>query len=164
MIIQELIKDKYILRIITPPYLGLEHSIGKLKIKCGHNSDLNGYDCPGCRFLGKNQSYWLVGCIDRDLNDYGVFKFDRFVYQSIRLLANNPTYGEPKHYDLTLIKNYQKKYYNLIADRRSALSETDLLLKKKVDEKFLRQSVAPPSLSYFKDFQDRFENKLSTIL
>lgn len=140
--IHRVTQDRYVIRILTKPYQGMEHPIGKGFVGCG-NYNIYQVNCPICLAGHGRQRYWLFGVLNRlDKNRYDIFKFNLQLCEGIRGYALNKPWGDPEKYDIELEKNIYGNYI-IKPLPKAPLSEVEQVLKANIDKDVLLQLVQP---------------------
>lgn len=162
MIIKNFTKDSHRIRIITQPYVGIEHIVlGDKSVRCAYNS-YGTRECPLDRYYGASRFY-LVGTIDRDDdNKYAVYKLSSEIFGYLRKFVMNPNWGDPARYDVDIISDGYpgENRYCVQGIPEKPLTAEELEIQSKVDKQFLIDSVRPYPVDCVNNFIRRYKIKL----
>jgi hypothetical protein len=144
-----------IIRILTLPHQYNEHKIKSIRnpnniyyIRC---SSMNG----SCKFCGVGYYLsrgWLIGLIDRLLNEYKEYAFNANQFNMIRKLVRE--YRDPLGYDIIISNG------NMIIGSREPLSDADNKLANFVQLDSLKKRVSPSLVSCTNNLYKRYKEDL----
>lgn len=91
---------------------------------------------------------WLVYCIDRKTNTLKLLDLSKSVFDGIKELNGDDSWGDPSGYDINIKVNKAVQgavgYYTVIPKGKSPLSASDLELRQSIDTADLARRCTPP--------------------
>jgi hypothetical protein len=145
------------IRILTKPHQYTVHNAWKVSEDekgFGHRvpcAKLSGEVCPLCEDGVKVQTRWYVGVIDRKTQSFKILDISSMIFQGIKALNKHKSWGNPEGYDLDITINKDggaTGYYVVTPNPKAPLSNSDLVIKQKVDEEYALELVSrckPPT-------------------
>ncbi len=141
-------------RVVTKPYSYLSckytgdgaGSFGD-KVMCSMPTETD----PLVKMGAKPKKRWFVGVIDRKTNTGRILDISTAIYNPLKELNNEESWGDPSGYDINIKVNPDggaTGYYTVVPLGKSPLSEADLKVKATIDEDSLAQRVTPPTADW----------------
>lgn len=91
---------------------------------------------------------WLVYCIDRKTQSLKLLDLSKSVFDSIKELVRDDSWGDVINYDLNIKVNKSVQgavgYYTVIPKSKTPLTASDLELKQNIDFEDLKRRCTPP--------------------
>jgi len=137
-------------RILSLPRQYLEH---KYKQE-GDPADFYGHwvkcasdNCPLCLRGDKAKKKFICPIIDRKTQSYKVANFGTGLYEKIKVLVNDPEWGDVTNYDVSVVMDPKASspanFYNATPSVPKPLSPTDIEFKNKINEEALDKMCNP---------------------
>lgn len=165
-----------VIRIITKPYQYICHSEFRRKDDKDDKGDLQRIICAaslpsndndpklvGCKFceISKAQARWIVGVINKSINEYRLLDIGANVFSQIKILNQNMYWGDPETYDIQLVStdvyddynNFDYKY-QVIPISKTPLSPEDVAIKSNIDLDFIKAKCDPQCASITNELYD----------
>jgi hypothetical protein len=151
---QQFPRGTHKVRIVTNPFQFAVHkgikAVGDAgfgrKVTCSKSSKDD--PCPLCEKGFKPQTRYLLGVISRATGTYKIMDINYSTLQDIKTLKNDPDWGDPFTYDLSIIVNPDggpAGYYTVNPVPAKPLSADDMRIKDNDDIEFLKTQTAAPT-------------------
>lgn len=160
-----------IFRIVSKPRLTLSHWIKvganntTMKVGCMERKE----DCPICSAGVPLLSRHTFLVLDKKDGSVKLYEAPSQVYQAIKAFAIDPDYGDPKQYDIKLIREgtgLSTKYQVVANPKKKPLEEEDMEKIKEAEEgvdwkKLYPQKTATELQDLVDNFSDEFKEEVA---